>query len=157
MVRTFRYLSILITIFGFIALAISGAFISQAISKNNFLIGAMKEEKITVGLTPEQVQRGEIVDTAPKAQKAADTIRGHRQNIAPTYNELLGGKQFDPTNPKQITYMQALNLENYLYTTVLTSGVITIAGGAGAFMILTGIVDIIAGLILFSMARKPVG
>jgi hypothetical protein len=114
----------------------------------------MKQEKITLGLTAEQVQQGQIVDNAISAQKAADTIRTHRHTIAPTYNDMLGGAQFDPTNPKEITYMQALNLENYLYMSVLSFGVVTVVEGAGAFMIITGLVGIFAGLIFLFILKR---
>lgn len=109
MLRISRYLSIVIMVLGLIGIIVGGVFVFQGFEKNEFLISAMKQEKITLGLTPEQIQHGQIVDNAASAQKAADTIREHRHTIAPTYDDLLGGGQFDPTNPKDITYMQALN------------------------------------------------
>ncbi len=154
MLRIGKYLSILIMLFGLVGIVVGGVFIYQGFAKNNFLVGAMKQEKITLGLTPEQVQQGQIIDSAQGALNAANTIRTHRHSIAPTYNDLLGGKQFDPTNPQQITYMQALNLENYLYMSVLTFGVINIAEGAGAFMVITGMVGILTGLPFFSILNR---
>ena len=149
-----RYLSIVIMVLGLIGIIVGGVFIFQGFEKNDFLVVAMKQEKITLGLTPEQIQQGQIVDNAASAQKAADTIREHRHTIAPTYDDLLGGGQFDPTNPKDITYMQALNLENYLYMAVLSFGVVEIAEGAGAFMVIIGLVSIIVGLILYFLLKK---
>ncbi len=154
MLRIGRYLSIIIMVLGLLGIVIGGVFIYQGFAKNNFIVGAMKEEKITLGLTQEQIQQGQIVDDAVSAQKAADTIRTHRHTIAPTYNDLLGGGQFDPTNPKDVTYMQALNLENYLYMSVLSFGVVTIVEGAGGFMIIIGLASIVTGLILYFILRK---
>ncbi len=154
MLRIGRYLSVMIMVFGLIRIVIGAVFIYQSFAQNHFLVNAMKQEKITLGLTPEQVQAGQIVDNEQSALNAANTIRGHRHSIAPTYNGLLGGKQFDPTNPTEITYMQALNLENYLYLAVLTFGVITIAEGAGVFMIITGAVGIFTGLIFFYIINR---
>jgi hypothetical protein len=154
MLRIGRWLSIIIMVFGLIGVVVGAVFIFQGISKNSFLVNAMKQEKITLGLTAEQVQQGQIVDNAISAQKAADTIRTHRHTIAATYNDLLGGAQFDPTNPKEITYMQALNLENYLYMSVLSFGVVTVVEGAGAFMIITGLVGIFAGLIFLFILKR---
>ena len=141
-------------VFGFIGAVAGGVFIFQGFEKNDFLVSAMKQEKITLGLTTEQIQQGQIVDNAAAAQAAADKIREDRHSIAPTYNDLLGGEQFDPSNPKEITYMQALNLENYLYMAVLSFGVVQIAEGAGAFMVITGIVGIITGLIFYFLLKK---
>jgi len=154
MLRIGQYLSIIIAIFGLLGVAIGSVFIYQAFVKNDFLVNAMKQEKITLGLTEQQIEQGQIVDNATLAQKAADTIRGHRHSIAPTYNDLLGGGQFDPTNPNDITYMQALNLENYLYMAVLTFGVITITEGAGVFMIILGLAGIFTGLICYFLLKK---
>jgi len=116
----------------------------------------MREEKITLGLTADQIASGEVVDSAAEAQKAADTIREHRHTIAATYNDLLGGKQFDPTNPTEITYMQALNLENYLYLSVMGFGLVTVVLGVGVFMIIAGIALGTGGLVMLRPARVPV-
>jgi hypothetical protein len=66
---------------------------------------------------------------------------------------LLGGGKYDPTNTRQLTYAQAMNLENYLYLAVLGFGVVTIALGVGAFMVITGIALGLAGIILVRTAK----
>ncbi len=112
--------------------------------------------RITLGLSADQIAKGELVDSAAEAQKAADTIREHRHNNYGTYNEVLGGKQFNPEDPKQVTYMQALNLENYLYLAVMGFGLTTVVLGAGVFMIIVGIALALGGLVMFRARRLPV-
>ena len=86
-----------------------------------------------------QPASGEVIDSAREAEIAGDTVREHRHGIAPTYGDLLGEEKFNPTNPQQLTYAQALNLENYLYLAVLGFGVTQVVIGSGAFMVITGL------------------
>jgi len=141
-------LSILVIVLGIVSIAIGGIFLQQAFAKNDLLVTAMQQEKITLGIPSEQLAEGEVIDSAREAEIAGDTVREHRHSIAPTYGDLLGGTQYDPTNPVQLTYAQALNLENYLYLAVLGFGVTQIAMGAGAFMVVTGIALGVTGVLL---------
>jgi hypothetical protein len=134
-----RVLSILVLFLGVVAVVLGGVFIAQGIAKDNLLVTAMQQEKITLGIESERMAVGEVIDSAEEAEIAGDTIREHRHGIAPTYGDLLGGEKFNPTNPQQLTYAQALNLENYLYLAVLGFGVTQLAIGSGAFMVVTGI------------------
>lgn len=152
--RTSQYLAILVLILGVVGVVIGSVFIAQAVEKENWIKGAMQEEKITLGLSSEQIAKGEIIDTPEGAQAAADTIREHRRGTAKTYNELLAGGRFDPTNPKHVTYMQALNLENYLYLSVASFGLINVVMASGGFMIIMGIGLGIIGVVLFGLARR---
>lgn len=122
--------------------------------KANFIKEAMQLEQITVGLGHEQQAEGELVDSADEAQKAGDTVRGHRRGIASTYDELLGEGRFDPTNPEHLTYAQALNLENYLYLAVTGFGLATVVTVSGIVMIVTGIALGITGVTLRQLARR---
>ncbi len=146
-------LSILVIVLGIVSIAIGGIFLQQAFAKNDLLVTAMQQEQITLGIPSEQLAEGEVIDTAKEAEIAGDTVREHRHSIAPTYGDLLGGKQYDPTNLEQLTYAQALNLENYLYLAVLGFGVTQIAMGAGAFMVVTGIALGVAGVVLLRLSR----
>ncbi len=154
MVRIGRFLAIVVMVLGVVGVVVGSVFIFQGFEKNSWMVGAMQEEKITLGLTQEQIDQGQIVDSSAEAQKAADTIRGHRHTIAATYNDLLDGGKFDPTDPTQVTYMQALNLENYLYMSVLSFGVVTLVEGAGVFMIITGLAIVVCGLVLFYLLNR---
>jgi len=127
-----RNLGITVIVFAVIALVMGIIFVQQGYDKEAFLLEAMKQEKITL----DGVEG--IIDTPEEAQLAGDTVREHRHGIAPTYGDLLEGDRFDPTNPKQLTYVQALNLENYLYLAVASFGLFTIVKATGGFMIIMG-------------------
>ncbi len=154
MLKIAKYSTPFVVLLGIVAIAMGITFIVQGYSKDQYMRKAMRDEQVTLGLTAEQIADGEVIDTAGEAQTAADTIRGHRHNIAPTYTALLNGGRFDPTNPEHLTYGQAMNLENYLYTAVLAFGVVQIALAAGAFMIITGIALGVVALVLFRLSTK---
>jgi hypothetical protein len=146
-------LSYLVIVLGIISIVIGGVFITQAFAKNNVLVTAMRQENITLGIPSDKLAEGEVIDSASEAEIAGDTVREHRHGIAPTYGDLLGGAQYDSTDPKQLTYAQALNLENYLYLAVLGFGVTQIAMGTGAFMVVTGIALGVTGVVLLRQSR----
>jgi len=134
------------------ALVIGIVFIYQGVSKANDIKGQMVAEhvKASGNMTG-------YIDSAAKAQARADTIKEHRQSIAPTYGNLTsygnGGKGgYDPIstdpyppNPKltigqaMLEYTQALNMENYLYMGVFALGFTQAVTVIGVFMILVGI------------------
>jgi hypothetical protein len=147
-----RLLALLVIILGVVSLGLGAFFIYQGMSKQNWLVSNIKAEKITLGLTPEEVAAGKVLESASDLQKAGDTIRGHRHLIAPTYNEALGGKQYDPTNTQDATYAQAMNLENYLYLGVLSFGVVQVVEGVGAFMIVVAVALGAIGIILWRIS-----
>jgi hypothetical protein len=131
-----RNLGLVVIFFGVIALAMGIVFVQQGFAKEAYLEKTMAQEQITL----EGVKGiNGFVDTAKEAQIAGDTVREHRHTIAPTYGDLLGGKNFDPTNPEQLTYAQAMNIENYLYLAVAAFGVFTVIKATGAFMIVMGL------------------
>ena len=146
-------LSILVIVLGIVSIVIGGIFLQQAFAKNDLLVTAMQQEQITLGIESDALAQGEVIDTSTEAEIAGDTVREHRHGIAPTYGDLLGGAQYDPTNLQQLTYAQALNLENYLYLAVLGFGVTQIAMGAGAFMVVTGIALGVTGVVLLRQNR----
>lgn len=133
MSKKFKYLGILVMITALVSIVLGGVFLQQGFVKESYLVGAMEQEQITV----EGVEG--VVDTAGEAQLAGDTVREHRHGISPTYGDLLGEGRFDPTNMAQLSYAQALNLENYLYLAVASFGVFTVVKAIGAFMLVTGL------------------
>lgn len=141
-------LSIIVIVLGVVSVVIGGVFIQQGFAKSDLLVTAMQEEQITLGIASDKLAEGEVIDSAAEAEIAGDTVREHRHSIAPTYGDLLGGAQYDPTNVTQLTYAQALNLENYLYLAVLGFGVTQLALGAGAFMVVTGVALGVTGVVL---------
>ena len=144
-----RNLGLVVIIFGLISLAIGIVFVQQGFDKEAWLLQAMKQEQIEM---PDG--SGSIVDNAVLAQAAGDLVREHRRGIAPTYGDLLGGEHFNPTDPKQLTYAQALNLENYLYLAVASFGIFTVVKVTGVFMIVVSAALGATGYGLFSVAKK---
>jgi len=148
-----RKLAIMILMLGVIGIAMGGAFVGLGIARNAELREAMRVEHITLGI--EEAERGQVIDSFAEAKEAGDTIREHRRGIAPTYEDLLGGGRFDPTQPEQLTYAQALNLENYLYLAVTAFGLIQAVIAIGVFMIITGAAFGGTGLALLKLAKTP--
>jgi hypothetical protein len=149
-----RYLAILVLILGVVGMVVGSVFIAQAIEKDNWMREAMRVEQVTLSLSDEQIAAGQVIDSLEEAQIAGDTIREHRRNIAPTYEDLLGGGRYDPTDPKQLSYAQALNMENYLYLAVLGFGVTTVIIGTGVFMVITGFALGVTGVVLFRLSGR---
>ena len=154
MVRMMRTFAILIMILGILAILIGGIFVGQGFAKNKMIIDRMKVEKVTLALDPNNPQASTTIGDAADAQAAADLISTHRRAIAPTYQDLLAGGKFDPTNAQDLTYAQAMNLENYLYMAVMAFGLVQVVLGAGAFMLITGLALVITGLILWRIPLK---
>lgn len=154
MVRISQYLAILVLILGVVGIVVGSVFIAQAVEKDNWMREAMRVEQVTLSLSDEQIAAGQVIDSLEEAQIAGDTIREHRRNIAPTYEDLLGGGRYDPTNPKQLSYAQALNMENYLYLAVLGFGVTTVIIGTGVFMVITGFALGVTGVVLFRLSGR---
>ena len=148
-----RFLAAIAILLGVVAIVMGAVFVAQGVEKDNWMREAMREEQVTLGLSEEQIEKGEVVDSLEEAQHAGDTIREHRRSIAPTYEELLGGGRYDPTNPQHLSYAQALNMENYLYLAVLGFGVTTVIMATGAFMIVTGLALGGIGIALLRLAK----
>jgi hypothetical protein len=138
-----------------VAIVLGGVFIGEGIAKNNLIVNRMKVEKVTLAVDPGNPNTVTQINNAADAQKAADTIASHRRAIAPTYQELLnmGTGRFDPTNPTDLTYAQAMNLENYLYMAVMGFGLIQVTLAAGVFMVVTGLALGGAGFALHRLSR----
>ncbi len=134
-----RGLAILVMVLGLAAIVFGGVFIGQGVAKNNLIVERMEIEKVSLALDPDNPDEYTLVTDIDAAQGAADTIAKHRRNIAPTYQELLAGGRYDPTNPAHLSYAQAMNLENYLYLAVAAFGLVQVALASGAFMVVTGV------------------
>lgn len=138
---------------GLVALVLGAVFIAQGVTKSSWMSDAMRLESVTLGLNDSEIAKGNVVDTAAEAQLAGDTIREHRHGIAPNYSTLLGGGRFNASNPDHITYAQAMNMENYLYLSVLGFGVTQMLIGTGVFML---VVALAFGLVGIAVRRKGV-
>jgi hypothetical protein len=131
-----------------VSFALGATFIAQGVTKAAWMSDAMRLEAVTLGLDEGEVASGNVIDTAAEAQSAGDTIREHRRGIAPTYNDLLEGGRFNASDTEQLTYAQALNMENYLYLAVLGFGVTQMAIGMGVFMLVVAIALGAIGILL---------
>jgi hypothetical protein len=154
--KTIKMAAIIVLLLGIVGLGIGGAFVGIGFAKNNQIATYLRAEKVTLGLSAAEIAKGKVVDSLATAQNAAQMLTKHRQSIAPTYNDLLGGQPFDPTNLTQLKYEQAMNLQTNIYTAVLAFGLAQSIMANGAFMIAVGIAFIVVGLVLFKMAKKPV-
>jgi len=148
-----KTIGLIVLVIGVVGMAMGGVFFGMGVAKNRLIVDRMNVEKVTLALDPNNPTVFTQINNTADAQRAADTIATHRRSIAPTYQDLLGGKQFDPTNLKQLTYVQAMNLENYLYMAVVAFGLIDVTMAAGGFMILMGIALLLLGLALYRMAK----
>ncbi len=150
--RISRYLAIGVVLLGVVGIIMGAVFIGLGVARNNELKEAMWVEHITLGIEQAEA-KSPVIDSLEEAKKAGDTIREHRRGIAATYEGLLGGEHFDPSDLKQLTYAQALNLENYLYLAVVAFGLIQSVIASGVFMVLTGIALGGTGLALLGLGR----
>lgn len=152
-----RKLSIAVVLLGAVVMVMGMVYIYQGISKGILVRDRMRDERVTYLLPREEVEGGNVIDTAEEAQKVADTIKAHRRSLAATYDDLLKGGQYDPTNPQHVIYSQALNLENYLYMAVLAYGLTTIVLTSGITSIVIGLCLILIGLAMNRSGSKVAG
>jgi hypothetical protein len=150
--KLLRLIAIAAMVLGFGAIAIGGVFVGEGFAKNKLIVDRMNVEKVTLTITNSDNTTQTIhVNNSADAQKAADKIATDRRFIAPTYQDLLAqtNNRFDSTNPKELSYAQAMNLENYLYMAVTAFGLIQVTMASGAFMIITGIGIGLIGIALY--------
>ncbi len=143
-----RNLAIMVLLLSVVAVVMGIVFVQQGFAQEHFLVTSMEQEQITIDGVDG------IVDSADKALLAGNTVREHRHGIAPTYGDLLGGERYNPTDLKQLSYAQALNLENYLYLAVASFGIFTVVKVTGAFMIIMGIALGGTGVVLFRLTKR---
>lgn len=148
-----NFLAKVILLLAVVAFVMGTVFVVQGVMRNSELKEAMRVEHITLGMEDAETE-GQVIDSLAEAQEAGDTIREHRRGIATSYEDLLGGGRYDPTDPKQLTYAQALNLENYLYLAVVAFGLITVTMATGGFMIVTAVALGITGVALLGVSRE---
>ncbi len=153
--KLIKYLGLAIIVLAVVAIVIGGVFVTEGIMKNNLIVDRMNVEKVSLNLDPNNPTVFTQINNADDAQRAADLIAEHRRSIAPTYQDLISqsGGKFDPTNPKDLTYAQAMNLENYLYMAVTAFGLIQATMANGAFMIVVGVAIGLIGFMIYRVSR----
>ena len=145
-----KILSILVVLVGLVGIVMGAVFVGLGAAKNNQLVEAMRVEQVKLSL--EEGAESAMIDTSAEAEAAGDLIREHRRGIAVTYQELLGEGRFDPINPQQLSYAQAMNMENYLYLAVIGFGLIQAVMASGVFMIITGVALGGTGVVLYRLS-----
>ena len=152
-----KWAALIVLLLGIVGLGVGGAFLGIGFAKNNQITTYLRAEKVTLGLSAADIAKGRVVDSLTTAQNAAQMLTKHRQSIAPTYNDLLGGQPYDPTNVKEATYAQAMNLQTNIYTAVLAFGLAESIMANGAFMLATGAALVVVSLTLLKLAKKQSG
>lgn len=152
--KMIQRLAIIIMVLGVIGVVLGGVFLWQGVAKNNLITDRMKIEKVSLALDPNNPKQLTPITDSASAQAAADKIAADRRAISPTYQDLLAGGRFDPTNAKQLSYAQAMNLENYLYLAVTAFGLTQVVMGTGAYMIIVGLAVFLIGLMFYSFTRR---
>ena len=147
-------IAVVVLVFGLVNVGIGATFIGIGVSKQQYLKTAMDEEMITTELTDEQIAAGEVVDSMGEAQRAGDLVREHRHGIAPSYEELLAGGRYDPTNLQQLTYAQAMNIENYLYLAAASWGITYMSMGVGGALLLAGLALMAVAVLIYRWAKR---
>ena len=152
--KNIKMAAIIVLLLGIVGLGIGGTFVGVGWAKNNQITTYLRAEKVTLGLSAADIAKGKVVDNLSEAQNAALTLTKHRQSIAPTYNDLLGGQPFDPANLTDLKYAQAMNLQTNIYTAVLAFGLAESIMADGAFMLAVGIAFILVGIVIYQLAKK---
>ncbi len=146
MIRTTRYLAVVVLLLGVIGLGIGAAFIIQGIDKNNVITEAMQIEQVTYNGNEEIVG---IIDTPEEAQLMAETLREHRLDIG-IYSEL--GRD----DPQRDTILKAMTMENSLNLAQLGYGVTTVVIVSGIFMVVMGLALGGTGLGLYRLSGRVI-
>jgi hypothetical protein len=154
--KLIKYLGIGVMVLAVISLAIGIVFIAEGIMKNNLIVDRMNVEQVSLNLDPNNPTVFTQINNADEAQQAADLIASHRRSIAPTYQDLLAqsGGRFDPSNPTDLTYAQAMNLENYLYMAVTAFGLIQVTLANGVFMVIVALAIGAVGFVIWRYSQN---
>jgi hypothetical protein len=143
-------LAIVVAILGVVGIIAGGIFLWQGFGKYTLIVDRMKLENVSLALDPNNPQVLTPIDNSSSAQAAADKIAADRRKIAPSYQDLLkqSNGRFDPTIPQEVSYAQAMNLENYLYMAVTAFGLTEAVMGSGGYMVVVGAAVLLTGLAL---------
>jgi len=133
----------MVMIMAVVSLGMGIFFITQGVTKADFIKSEMRIYQVTIDLDEAAVANGELVDSAGEAQAAVDFMMEIRRELQFNYIVLLGEGGFNPTNLTHLSYAQglgeALDTENYLSLSVLAFGVTQMFIASGGFMVAMGI------------------
>ena len=140
MARTSSWMVMLMAV---VAIGMGIYFIVQGVTQTDVIESEMRIDQVTIGLDPAAVANGELVDSAGETRAALDYMKEIRRGLQYNYMVLLGGGDFDPTNPAHLGLAQylgeAVDTENFLAVPVLGFGLTQLFLYLGGFMIAVGI------------------
>jgi hypothetical protein len=132
---------VFILILAVISLVVGAIFVYMGFSKQAQVKAGLADEKIAYNFSDDKTAAPKPLETMDDLQKMADTLKQHRNFIAPSYSELTAKNKdhkFDPTNPSNLSYAQGMNLGNSVMIALLGMGMTWMMIGVGAFMWLVG-------------------
>jgi hypothetical protein len=151
-----RYLSTGIIALGMVVFILGGIFTVLAIQKNDFVTSSLRQQKLTLGLTKEQVSAGKLVDNVDSVMVAIVTLQDHLKRTAPTYGDLVASNKtgkFEPTDAANLSYAQGLNLITSLSLVALSFGVVQEILGTGIALLAVGAAVAGCGIAIFKLNR----
>jgi hypothetical protein len=137
--------TIVAIVLGVIVLGAGIASVVLGHSNASTVANQLKSQQVSLRVFNTDAPATAVVSNAAEARQAADKINEDLKSIAPSYAALLGGKHFDPTDPKQLSYAQGINLTNSLNLAALAFGLTTV-------LTFNGIIFIVIGLALIAIA-----
>lgn len=146
-----KTLTAFVIILAAIAMIVGTVFIYTGFSKQAEVKAGLAEEKVAYNFTDDKNASPTPVQSMTDLENMAKTLKSHRNKIAPSYSELTArneSKKFDPSNPANLTYVQAMNLENSVRIALLASGMTWMMIGVGAFMWLVGIALVLVSIVM---------
>jgi len=152
-----RFISMGIMALGLAVFILGGVFSVLAIQKNDYVTSSLRQQKLTLGLTKDEITQGKLVDNMDSVMVAIGTLQGHLARTAPTYGDLVASSKtgkFDPTDAAALSYAQGLNLVTSLSLVALSFGVVQEILGTGVALLAIGIAIAGCGFALFRIARK---
>lgn len=116
----------------------------------------LKSQEVSLRIVNANAPANAVISNESQARTAANKIASDLKQIAPSYSALLGGKHYDATSAKQLTYAQGINLENSLNLAALAFGVTTVLTFDGAIFIVIGIALIVVALTMWWWHRSKI-
>jgi len=120
--KTIRMAPIIVLLLGIVGLGVGGAFVGIGFSPRIIKSQPIYARKSYIRTFGCRHCEGKVVDSLSTEKRSSKLLTNTPAELAPTYNDLLGGKPFDPTNLTQLKYEQAMNLQTNIYTAVLAFG-----------------------------------
>ncbi len=143
-IKNTKMLAALLLVAGIISLVLGGVFVAQGIDKQNLIVEAMHEEKVTYGGADGAIDG--IIDTPAEAAVMAGILKEHRMENG-IYTEL------ERDDPARETILNAMTMENALNLAQMGFGLSQVVQVTGLFMGLMGLT--LVGSSVFVFRAQP--